>query len=238
MGKRHLPALLITPILYCGLLSTSMLTPAIAQEDASVVSYEPDYFLKFEPVSLLDMLQRIPGVPEILNKNRRSRSQRGFGSGGDQILIDGRRLAGKSNNINDALSRISANQVAKIDLIRGAASGLDVQSQGLVINITLAEGASKSTTFWKVYGEYTEGYKFIPQFLVSHSGQKGGLEYTITAERKNDFGYRPREEVFYDGNDVITGAQDVDSSFNFKGIKLTSNLTYTFRLLYFLFSTF
>ncbi|MBT6330178.1 MAG: TonB-dependent receptor plug domain-containing protein, partial [Kordiimonadaceae bacterium] len=233
MGKTLLPALLISPILYCAFVSSSMLSPVYAAEealdDASIVSYEPAYFEKFSPVTLLDMLQRIPGVPEILNKNRRGRNQRGFGNSGDQILIDGRRLAGKSNNINDALSRISANQIAKIDLIRGASSGLDVQSQGLVINISLNEGASKSTTFWRAMGEYTEGHGFIPQFLLSHSGQKGNLEYTFVAERRNDNGYRPSNEIFYDGNDVQTGTQANDHMFKFKGYKLTSNLTYGFE---------
>ena len=186
MGKKILPVILLSPILYSGLLSNGLVTPSYAAEEAvsnaSVVSYTPDYFVQYSPVTLLDMLERVPGASEILNKNRRGGgggggNQRGFGNSGDQILIDGKRLAGKSNNINDALSRISANQIAKIDLIRGATSGLDVQSQGLVINITMIEGASKSTTFWKLFGEYTFGHSFIPKFLVSHSGSSGNLEY-------------------------------------------------------------
>ncbi len=232
MGQTRLSPLFISTVFCCTLISTSMLTPASAAEealtDASVVTYEPSYFEKFAPVTLLDMLQRIPGVPEILNKNRRGRNQRGFGSGGDQILIDGRRLAGKSNNINDSLSRISAGQIAKIDLIRGATSGLDVQSQGLVINISLNEGSSKSSTFWKVMGEYTFGHTFIPQFLVSHTGTSGGLEYNLSVERKDDKGYRPRSEIFYDGDDVEIGTRDVDHVFKFKGFKFTTNLTYSF----------
>lgn len=232
MGKKLIPALLISPILYSGLLSTSMLSPVYAAEeavvDASVITYEPDYFEKFSPVTLLDMLQRIPGVPEILNKNRRGRSQRGFGSGGDQILIDGRRLAGKSNNISDALSRISAGQVAAINLIRGATSGLDVQSQGLVINIIMREGSSKSSTFWKVTGEYTFGRTFIPQFLVSHTGSTGDLEYNVSLERKDDKGYRPSDEIIFNGLGDQTGTQNIDHVFLFKGFKFTSNLIYTF----------
>ncbi len=179
MAINRLTNLLTITFLTFGFLSAPYIDNANAADgvlsDASVVTYQPVYFEKFNPVTLLHMLQRIPGVQEVLNKNRRGRSQRGFGSGGDQILIDGKRLAGKSNNIHDALSRISANQIGQIDLIRGAASGLDVQSQGLVINIKLIEGASKSTTFWRVMGEYTVGHTFIPQFLISHTGTAGDL---------------------------------------------------------------
>ncbi|MCB2089914.1 MAG: TonB-dependent receptor plug domain-containing protein [Alphaproteobacteria bacterium] len=233
MGLKILPAKFRTRLFYSTLLAGSMICPVMAAEDAlvdaAIVSYEPVYFEKFSPVTLLDMLQRIPGVPEVLNNNRRGGNQRGFGGGGDQILIDGKRLAGKSNNINDALSRISADQVAKIELIRGATSGLDVQSQGLVINILLVEGGSKSSTFWKAMGEYTFGHKFLPQFLISHSGSAGNLGYTISAETKNDNGYRPRHEIFYDNNDVETGTRDVEHEFKFKGYKFTTNLNYAFE---------
>ncbi len=233
MVAKRLPKLLSTTILSCAILPLLMLSNSFAAEDAlsdaSIVSYDPSEFEQFSPVTLLDILQRIPGVQEVLNSNRRGRNQRGFGSAGDQILIDGKRLAGKSNNINDALSRISANQIARIDLIRGAASGLDVQSQGLVINVILVEGASKSTTFWRVMGEYTFGHSFIPQFLISHSGSTGALEYSASIERKNDNGYRPSEELFFDPDDNLTGAQDIDHVFKFKGVKITSTLGYHFE---------
>lgn len=239
MGKKTLPAILISPILCCGILSNGMIAPAHAAAEeaitnASVISYNPAYFAKFSPVTLLDMLERVPGASEIINKNRRGgggggRNQRGFGNGGDQILIDGKRLAGKSNNINDALSRISSNQIAKIDLIRGATAGLDVQSQGLVINITLIEGASKATTFWKFFGEYTFGHSFIPKFLVSHSGSTGNLEYSFAIDRNNDNGYRPSDEIFFDENDNRTGEQVIDQMFKFRGVKITNSLGYNFE---------
>ena len=238
MAWTGLPKRLSTTVFCCGLLISPISINANAAEgvlsDASMVTYEPAYFARFAPVTLLDMLQRIPGAQEVLNKTRRGggrgrNNQRGFGNAGDQILIDGRRLAGKSNNVNDNLSRISASQVKQIDLIRGAASGLDVQSQGLVINIILVEGASKSTTFWKVMGEYTFGYAMIPQFLVSHSGSTGNLEYNFAVERKNDNGYRPMEEQFFDENDNLTGEQSIDHVFKFSGVKINSSLGYNFE---------
>lgn len=237
MAKKAFSALMMTPILCCGLMSTTMLTPVYAADgdggeealsDASIVTYKADFFDQYAPVSLLDMLQRIPGAQEVLNRSRRGRGQRGFGNGGDQVLIDGKRLAGKANNISDTLSRISADQVVQIDLIRGAASGLDVQSQGLVINVILAEGASNSSTFWRVMGEYTEGYKFLPQFLVSHNGETGNLNYMVSLERRNDNGYRPMSEVFYDADDVQTGTQEIDHMFGFRAWKATTNLGYNF----------
>lgn len=191
----------------CGIWVNDAFSAEEAPVDSSVVIYDRAYFDTFSPVTLLDMLQAVPGVPEILNANEQQAAQalrtggggqRGFGSGGDQILVDGKRLAGKANNINDTLSRVSATQVDHIELIRGASSGLDVQSQGMVINIVMTEGASTSTTFWQVKGEYTEGHTFIPEFLVSHTGSVNKLDYTLSYERKNSDSYLDIDEEFYD----------------------------------------
>ncbi|MBT5073406.1 MAG: Plug domain-containing protein [Kordiimonadaceae bacterium] len=115
---------IVSSLLVCTQLSYG------AQEDAtdsSVVTYEKDYFAKFDVVTLLDMLNRIPGFQEILEKSRRDRESqsflgtaapRGFGSGGDQILINGKRMAGKDNNIDDTLARVSATSVQRVDLRR------------------------------------------------------------------------------------------------------------------------
>jgi outer membrane receptor for ferrienterochelin and colicins len=205
---------------------------------AATVTYDAVYFSQYSPVTLLDMLQRVPGVQEILNKNRQqrrggggasNRGERGFGSGGDQILIDGKRLAGKSNNIDDTLGRISADQVDKVELIRGAASGLDVQSQGLVINIVLKEGISTSTTFWQIKSETKQGHSPSFEGLVSHSGSKGNLDYVFSGERTSNNGYFTREETIFDVADVNTGAKTVDTEFHQRGFKANSNLTYSFQ---------
>ncbi|MCC3859817.1 TonB-dependent receptor plug domain-containing protein [Pseudemcibacter aquimaris] len=207
--------------------------------DASVVTYEKSYFDSYNAVTLLDMLNIIPGAKEILDKNKNQRrggggggrggGDRGFGAGGDQILIDGKRLAGKTNSVDDTLGRISADQIEKIELIRGATAGLDVQSQGLVINITLAEGASSSTTFWKVQNRYTIHHRNQPGFLVSHSGSKDALDYTLSVERRRGGFNNERLEGFYDDVGVKTADQFIDNSFDFKTVEIVSNLTYGFE---------
>ncbi|MCC3859814.1 TonB-dependent receptor plug domain-containing protein [Pseudemcibacter aquimaris] len=229
------------------LLSTTMLSTAFAAEEAvdgSIVTYDKDYFVKFAPVTLIDMMSRIPGVQEILNRNRQQRMQarrggggadaqggRGFGNGGDQILINGKRVAGKNANINDILQRVSADQVEKIDLIRGAASGLDVQSQGLVINIHLKEGASTSSTFYRLMGRYFRDRKqFVPEVLVSHSGAaENGLQYTFTGEFKNTRRNYTRDEWHYDGTESFTGERYITNDTISQSMELSSNLSYSFE---------
>lgn len=205
--------------------------------DASIVTYEKEYFANYNAVTLLDMLQIIPGANDILNRNQNqgngnsanARGGRGFGSGGDQILINGKRLAGKTNSIDDTLGRISADQVVKIELIRGATAGLDVQSQGLVINITLAGGASTSTTFVRLQNRYTIHHRNQPGALVSHSGSWDDLDYTFSIERKRGGFNQDRIEQFLDANDVKTADQVTDQKFDFKSFEMITNLSYAFN---------
>ena len=233
----------LTAILMASVFSAGIATlPANAQKttataDGSIVTYDQEYFVTYAPVTLLDMLERVPGVPEILNKNRQQRrgggansqGERGFGSGGDQILIDGKRLAGKANNIEDTLGRISSAQVDRVELIRGAAEGLDVQSQGLVVNIILAEGASTASTFWKLTSETKRGHEAGLEFLLSHSNSFGNLDYTVSGERTSNNGFFDRTDTFFDNTDTETGQRKIDSEFNFRGFKFNTNLTYNFE---------
>jgi len=203
-------------------------------EYSAITRYNFDYFAEFGPVTLLDMLERLPDAKQILDKsnptgNRRGNAKRGFGSGGDQILIDGKRLASKASNISDTLARVSATNVTEIQLIRGATEGLDVQSEGLVINVLLEGGISTSTTFWKVGGVYYVGHKAHPTFTLSHSGATGGLEYMVGVERKHWEFLFDRDELYSDASGNATGSLFVEGAYKRPSTAFTSNVSYEFE---------
>ena len=62
------------------------------------------------------MLARIPGINLARGGGD---SRRGLGAGGNKVLINGRRVAGKGNEGNAQLSRIPATEVEYIEIIRG-----------------------------------------------------------------------------------------------------------------------
>ena len=124
----------------------------------STVTYPAAYFAEFEPFSVSDMLERIPGINVARGDDRggggpgssRGSNHRGLGAGGDQVLINGRRIAGKENEGNNQLSRISASQVDHIEIIRGTSGDLDVRGGGQVINIVMLEAESSSSTAYEL----------------------------------------------------------------------------------------
>lgn len=201
-------------------------------ENSSIVTYEKSEFEKYSPVSLVDILERIPGVPDILNQGRGRQgggNQRGFGSSGDQILINGKRLSAKSSSVRDLLARTSASQVERVELIRGATDGLDVQSEGLVVNVVLIEGASTSSIFWKLGADYMVGKDTSPEFEVSYKGKTGKLDYTFALKGRKRHGYFFRDEELFDALGAKTGEKDLDGDYEFDRFDASSNLTYSFE---------
>ncbi len=228
---------LLMSVLLCSIAmgSTSALGQTVSG-DQSVVTYDKDYFIKYDPVTLLDMLQRVPGVQAILDANRRAggsgtnrggQQERGFGSGGDQILINNKRLSGKANNISDTLQRISAGQVQRVEIIRGASSDLDVQSQGLVVNVVMDESASTSSTFWKIGGRYSETYVFSPDFQISRNGSLGNIDYILGVEAKQSQHIEHRLDKIFTPNNVLTGDAGRNTDNITKYLRFNANITYS-----------
>src|SRR3954452_15549000 len=102
--------------------------PAFAQEPAASAlprTYTPADFAQFAPRTALDMLNRVPGFG-----TKEEDSERGFGEATGNVVINGQRLSGKSNDVVTELSRIPASSVERIEIVDGAKlniHGLSVQ---------------------------------------------------------------------------------------------------------------
>lgn len=206
---------LIDRLLAGAFLACSVASPSLARyvadgaaddrASASRIVYEEDFFLRFEVNSAEDMLRRIPGVPAILDAETTSGQKRGFGSTGAQILINGRRFPGKSNEITANLRRIPAANVERVELIRGAAPGIEVQSEGVVVNLVMRPDASlQGAGSYEMSARFNgEGY-FDIDGLLTYNSTIGRLSYNVGIERNlwsnmgsSGWTHRDRAEVYY-----------------------------------------
>ncbi|MDH3640141.1 MAG: Plug domain-containing protein, partial [Gammaproteobacteria bacterium] len=126
-------------LILCALIATST---TAQEQDQSTVIYDTAYFEQYNPVTLADMIRNIPGGTSILSGGGGpgNNNYRGFGSSDMQVLIDGRRMSGKVNNMTTNLTRIQAAHVERIELIRGNAEGLDIRNEGTIYNVILRAG--------------------------------------------------------------------------------------------------
>ncbi len=161
--------------------------PAMAQdatEDEATVTYPASFFAQYNPVSVNDMLNVIPGISLALESNEvRSfnGADRGLGAS-EQILINGKRMAGKANEASSQLDRISADQVQYIEIIRGTSGELDVRNTGQLVNIVLFESESSSSISTEVGMTHFHDGSVEPLGTFSFSGQTGRLDYLLSAQ--------------------------------------------------------
>ncbi len=171
----------------------ALTTPATARAQSDTGSgktvYSREELAAFKATTAEDLIRHVPGGSQILdasgaNGGRGGQNQRGFGAGSEQILIDGRRVSGKSNDLGSALRRIDAKQVDRVELIRSTADGLDVASTGVVINVMLAKGtAQKGQGTIELNARFNNKGGLQFDGLLSYSGQTGNLEYFASVER-------------------------------------------------------
>ena len=110
-------------------------------------SYTPEDFARFAPRSAFDMAEQVPGF-----SIREGDGARGLGQADTNVLINGRRISGKSNGPVEALQRITAEEVVRLELVDGAS--LDIGGlTGQVLNVITASS-----------GKITGQYRYAPQF--------------------------------------------------------------------------
>lgn len=156
-------------------------TPSSSESANGTVTYETDFFKEFSPQNALDMVARVPGFSIDGGSDRR-----GFGGAAGNVLIDGARPSIKSQGLRDILSRIPANQVERVELIRGAQTG-EAAGQSVLVNIVRKPSAGSGN--WVGALERSGGDRYTPSGEISYAGRRGKTEYTIGLER--DMQHRP-----------------------------------------------
>jgi outer membrane receptor for ferrienterochelin and colicin len=81
--------------------------------------FTPADFTRFAPRNALDMLNNVPGFSIVSDDQGR-----GLGQASTNVLINGQRVASKSESVFDVLRRITSAQVERIEIVDGATLGI------------------------------------------------------------------------------------------------------------------
>ena len=105
---------------------------------APVLSYDEAFFQRFEPISVGDMMKRVPGVVFSDDIGEYAApSLRGIGTEYTQVLVNGRRVTGGTNDNTVVVDRIPSELVERIEIIRSPSSDIDSQGIGGTLNVIL-----------------------------------------------------------------------------------------------------
>jgi outer membrane receptor for ferrienterochelin and colicins len=153
--------------------------PPVATQPATVEgakSYTPADFARFAPRTALDMLNQVPGF--IVQE---ADERRGLGQATTNVLINGERFSGKSNDVVTELSRIAASNVTRIDIVDGATLNIPGLS-GQVANIFVsaaAERGIKGSFAWNPQQRLLRTDSRMTNGRLSLSGSTGPFDITF-----------------------------------------------------------
>jgi hypothetical protein len=162
-------------------------TPATGDAPAPVSApagnkrvFTPADFTRFAPRTALDMLNQVPGF----SIRGEDTSSRGLGQASGNVLLNGKRLSGKSTDPVTALQAIPSGNVTRIEILDAAE--VDVPGlTGQVANV-IYEAKKKLGGQFSYRPEFRAHYAdpLLTRGDVSVSGTSGPIEYTVSL--KND----------------------------------------------------
>ena len=183
-------------------------------------TFAPEDFARFAPRNALDMARQVPGFAI-----RAGDGARGLGQADTNVLINGRRISGKSNGPVEALRRISVEDVVRLELVDGASLEIGGLT-GQVLNIVTRSS-----------GRVTGQFRYSPEFRsfgtparllngqVALAG--GGAKSEWTLALRNDSNRRGNEglEEVFDGAGTLVALRDEQANFNSDRISLSGSFT-------------
>ena len=110
-------------------------------DTAPVLSYDLEYFQRFEPNTVGDMVKRLPGAAfvgsDIMEYD--GVQLRGLGGGYTQVLINGKKVPGAGDDRSFWVDRIPAEMVDRIEVLRSNSANRSGDAVAGAINIILRD---------------------------------------------------------------------------------------------------
>ncbi|HEX9931669.1 MAG TPA: TonB-dependent receptor plug domain-containing protein [Allosphingosinicella sp.] len=141
-------------------------------------SFTPEDFARFAPRTALDMVRQVPGFTI-----RDAPQERGLGQATANVLMNGQRIGGKSDDVATQLGRVTAANVVRIEIVDGAT--LDVPGlSGEVANVITRATRTNGQFAWRPEFRARHTDPLFTRFDTSVSGQTGPVEWTFGLENQ------------------------------------------------------
>jgi hypothetical protein len=182
--------------------------------------YLPAEFERYAPKNALDMLVQVPGFVI-----RNAVEERGLGQATGNVLINGQRISGKSNDVTDQLSKIPAANVERIEIVDGAKLAIAGLS-GQVANVVTRAGGVSGSWNWRpdVRRYYT--HPQLTRGAISVSGSKPTLDWTVGLENSANHSGAGGNTWIYNADGSLRETRDEEWTGESDRPRLTTHLGY------------
>ncbi len=174
---------------------------------APTLVYDLEYFQRFEPNTVGDMLKQVPGVAfvgaDVMEYD--AVALRGLGGGYTQVLINGKKVPGAEDDRSFYVDRIPAEMVDHIEIKRSASANRSGDAMAGAINIVLRDSYEFSGGYVRLGVNRWYDGEVNPTFGAVVSGEAlGGRllagvnvqdRYRFKEKRSDRWSDRSREEL-------------------------------------------
>ncbi len=195
--------------------------PEVDVAQRGVLVFEPAFFADSRPNTAWDMIARLPGF----SFSGGDSDTRGLAGAGGNVLIDGQPPASKTDGLDNVLGRISAASVARIELIRGGAPGIDMRGHPVIANVVLVRTVTTERVLEVNAYTYPDGY-LGPTLLFGWSRREGDaqIEAELSAASDRTDGTGPGFRRRYDASGNLTQDADLDRWDRYRDVRATGAL--------------
>ena len=141
-----------------------------------VLSYDLEYFQRFEPNTVGDMVKRVPGAAfvgsDIMEYD--GVQLRGLGGGYTQVLINGKQVPGAGDDRSFWVDRIPAEMVDRIEILRSNSANRSGDAVAGAINIVLRDAYHFDGSYVRVGANRWDDGEVNPIFGAVTSGEALG----------------------------------------------------------------
>ena len=194
-----------------------------------VLSYDLEYFQRFEPNTVGDMLKRVPGVTfvgaDIMEFD--GAMMRGMAAGYTQVLINGKKVPGAGDDRSFWVDRIPAEMVDHIEILRSASANRSGDAMAGTINIVLRDAYQFDGSYLRVgVNRWFDG-ELNPTFGAVTSGQVLGGRLLAGINVQDRYRGKIKRSDRYTGPDrkQLVSWEDQDEVKD--GRDYSANLSYT-----------
>lgn len=168
------------------------------QLDSTEKTYSAAEFSRFSPRNALDMLQQVPGFTI-----QRETQTRGLGDASGNVVVNGKRISGKSNDVVTALRQIPAANVVRIEIVDAAQIGAPGLS-GRIANVIVEARGFRGQFDWRPEFRARSTGPLLRGGELSASGAIGAIAYVIGLRNiANRNGAAGLTEIFNESGQLI-----------------------------------
>ncbi|QNM82430.1 outer membrane beta-barrel protein [Sphingomonas sabuli] len=199
-----------------------------------VLTYDSEYFQRFEPLTAGDALKRVPSVTFLSDVLESDGARlRGLDPGYTQILINGEKVPGSNVDRSFFLDRIPAELLDRVEIVRSASARRSGDAMAGTLNIVLRDGYKLDGGYARVGGLRFDDGKLKPSLGAVWGGQVGpgrmllggNIQGRYNPKKKSSFrfGDSPENNTDY-ATDEFDNREDQDDTRN--GTDYALNATY------------